>query len=77
MGSLQGKPALSKNHKETLRMLWINPQPCYIYRLQGNPMMIIGFPRNLFQGFTTTKEHYEDPIMACQHLQCGVLTQWL
>ena len=50
-GSLQVFPALSmeqgcKNHRETLSM-YVVGKPCNIYRLQGNPMMIIEFSRNL------------------------------
>ena len=75
MVSLQGKPALSmgkgcKNYKEPLHMLWI--KPCNIYRLRRNPMIIIGFPRNLeiLQGFPTTGKTCKDPVMPCKHLQC-------
>ena len=56
-GDLQGKSAISmekgcKNHRETLysskgKIAYIVEKPCNIYRLRGNPMIIIGFPRNL------------------------------
>ena len=52
-GTLQGKSAISmekgcKNHRETLysskgKIAYIVEKPCNIYRLQGNPMIIIGF----------------------------------
>ena len=50
-GVPEGKSALCmekgcKNHKETLAM-YIVDKPCNIYRLRGNPMIIIGFPHNL------------------------------
>ena len=56
-GCLQVFPALSiekgcKNHKETLysskgKIAYVLGKPCNIYRLRGNPMIIIGFPHNL------------------------------
>ena len=56
-GDMQGKSAISmekgcKNHRETLysskgRIAYIVEKPCNIYRLRGNPMIIIEFPRNL------------------------------
>ena len=56
-GDLQGKSAISmekgcKNHKETLysskgKIAYIVEKPCNIYRLRGNPIIIMGFPRNL------------------------------
>ena len=56
-GCLQVFPAISmekdcKNHKETLysskgKIVYVVRKPCNIYRLRGNPMIIIGFPRNL------------------------------
>ena len=39
--SAQFHPISCKDHKETLCMM------CNTYRLQGNPMIIIGFPCNL------------------------------
>ena len=52
-GDLAGKSAISmekgcKNHRETLysskgKIAYIVEKPCNIYRLQGNPMIIIGF----------------------------------
>ena len=41
-----------KNHRKTLysskgKIVYIVEKPCNIYRLRGNPMIIIGFPRNL------------------------------
>ena len=56
-GDLQGKSAISmekgyKNHRETLysskgKIAYIVEKPCNIYRLRGNPIIIMGFPRNL------------------------------
>ena len=41
-----------KNHKETLysskgKIVYVVGKPCNIYRLLGNPMIIVVFPRNL------------------------------
>ena len=41
-----------KNHRETLysskgKIVYVVGKPCNIYRLQGNPMITIGFPYNL------------------------------
>ena len=56
-GDLQGKSAISmekgcKNHRENLysskgKIAYIVEKPCNIYRLRGNPIIIMGFPRNL------------------------------
>ena len=56
-GDLQGKSAISmekgcNNHRETLysskgKIAYIVEKPCNIYRLRGNPIIIMGFPRNL------------------------------
>ena len=40
-----------KNHRETLfsskgKIVYIVGKPCNIYRLRGNPIVIIGFSRN-------------------------------
>ena len=37
-----------KNHRETLvKILYAVGNPCNIYRLRGNPIVIIGFYRNI------------------------------
>ena len=56
-GCLQVFPAISmekgcKNHRETLysskgKIVYVVGKPCNIYRLWGNPITIMGFPRNL------------------------------
>ena len=40
--------------------------------MQGNPTIIIGFPRNLqiLQGFLTTGKPCKDPVIPRKHLQC-------
>ena len=57
--------------------MYVVDKPCSIYRLRGNPMMIIGFPSNLYilQGFPTTGNPCKDPVMPCKHLQCRD-SQW-
>ena len=52
-GCLQGFPAISMengytNHRETLysskgKIVYVVGKPCNIYRLRGNPIIIIGF----------------------------------
>jgi hypothetical protein len=41
-----------KSHKETLnsskgKIVYVVGKPCNIYRLRGNPIVIIGIPRNI------------------------------
>ena len=41
-----------KNHRETLysskgKIAYVVGKPCNIYRLRGNPIIIMGFPPNL------------------------------
>ena len=71
---MQGKPALSmeKRYESQRNPKYVVDKPCNIYRLRGNLMIIIGFPRNLWilQGFPTTGKTCEEPVMPCKHLQC-------
>ena len=55
-----------KNHKK--KSMYVVDKPCNIYRLRGNPMMIIGLPG--LQGFPTTGKTCKDPAVPCKHLQC-------
>jgi hypothetical protein len=60
-GCLQVFPAISiekgcKNHRETHtplkgKIVYVVGKPCNIYRLQGNPIIIMGFPHNIIEEY--------------------------
>ena len=52
--------------------MYVVGKPCHIYRLRGNLVIIIGFPRTLqiLQGFPQRKT-CRHLLMPCKHLKCS------